>query len=215
MFGFFRINSQMPIIYAYLRVSTEDQDIEKDRMLVLDYASRIGVGPVYFESEKVSGRVNWQKRKIAGLIAQLQPGDILIEPEMYRIGRSTLEIHLMADAIRQRGAVLHLIRENIILDGSPMADLMLSFLAGMGQFELRLTSERTKAGLRKAKASGKQLGRPTGPGKSKLDEKEVEIRALLANGSTKIFIANRYGCSQSTLHEWVAKKKIITKTVAP
>lgn len=193
--------------YSYLRVSTDDQDIEKDRMLVLDYANRIGVGPVYFESEKISGRTNWQKRKVAGIIAQLQPGDLLIEPEMYRIGRSTLEIHIMADAIRQRGAVLHLIRESIVLDGSPVADLMLSFLAGMGQFELRLTSERTKAGLRKAVASGKKLGRPVGSGRSKLDEKDVEIRALLANGSTKKFVAKRYGCSQSTLHEWLTKKK--------
>lgn len=198
----------MLIIYSYLRVSTDDQDVEKDRMLVLDYANRIGVGPVHFESEKVSGKTNWQKRKVAGLIAQLQPGDLLIEPEMYRIGRSTLEIHVMADQVRQRGAMLHLIREGIVLDGSAMADLMLSFLAGMGQFELRLTSERTKAGLRRARAEGKQLGRPTGPGKSKLDEKEVEIRALLANGSTKRFIANRYGCSQSTLHEWIKKKQL-------
>ena len=205
----------MPLIYSYLRVSTEDQDVEKDRMLVLDYANRIGVGPVHFESEKVSGKVNWQKRKVAGLIAQLKPGDLLIEPEMYRIGRSTLEIHVMADQVRQRGAVLHLIREGIVLDGSAMADLMLSFLAGMGQFELRLTSERTKAGLRRARAEGKQLGRPTGPGKSKLDEKEVEIRALLANGSTKRFIAQRYGCSQSTLHDWITKKNIITKLVIP
>ncbi|GAB2566845.1 recombinase family protein [Spirosoma areae] len=198
----------MPKIYSYLRVSTEDQDLEKDRMLVLDYANRLGVGPVHFETEKISGKTSWQKRKVASLIAQLQPGDLLIEPEMYRMGRSQLEIHLMADAIRRSGATMHLIRENIVLDGSPIADLILSILAGTGQFELRLTSERTKAGLRRARAEGKQLGRPTGPGKSKLDEKAVEIRSLLANGSTKKFIAGRYGCSESTLHEWIKKKKV-------
>ena len=101
---FFPNRPKMPLIYSYLRVSTDDQDVEKYRMLVLDYANRIGVGPVHFESEKVSGKINWQKRKVAGLIAQLQPGDLLIEPEMYRIGRSTLEIHVMADQLRQRGA---------------------------------------------------------------------------------------------------------------
>ncbi|QDK83897.1 resolvase [Spirosoma sp. KCTC 42546] len=196
----------MPTTYSYLRVSTEEQDLDKDRLLVLEYANKLGIGPVEFQQEKISGKVNWRSRKVAQILDLLQEGDILIEPEMYRLGRSTSEIHQMADVIRHKKAVLHLIRENIVLDGSPVSDLIFSVLAATGQFELRLTSERTKAGQRKAVASGKRIGRPEGPGKSKLDEKAVEIRALLANGSTKKFIARRYGCSESTLHEWIKKK---------
>ena len=199
------------MIYAYLRVSTQEQDLDKDRLLVLDYANRIGVGPVHFEEEKISGKKPWRRRKIATIIDKLQKGDILIEPEMYRLGRSTIEIHQMAEAIKYHGAVLHLIRENIVLDNSPIADLIFGILASTGQFELRLLSERTKAGIRKARAEGKLIGRPKGTGKSKLDQYEVEIRALLETRSEKKFIAERYGCSESTLHEWIKKKGILTK----
>lgn len=203
----------MTKIYSYLRVSTHEQDLDKDRLLILEYANRLGIGPVHIEEEKISGKKPWRARKVAGIIDALQPGDVLIEPEMYRLGRSTLEIHQMAEAIKARTANLHLIREGIVLDGSPISDLIFGVLASTGQFELRLLSERTKAGLRKARASGKQIGRPVGPGKSKLDDKEIEIRALLANGSTKKFIARRYGCSESTLHDWLRKKQRQRPTV--
>lgn len=196
----------MAKIYSYLRVSTDEQDLDKDRLLVLDYVNRLGLGPVDFEQEKISGKKPWRSRKVARLIDGLGAGDLLIEPEMYRLGRSTIEIHQMAEVIKSRGAFLHLIREGIVLDGSPVSDLIFGVLASTGQFELRLLSERTKAGMRQARALGKLIGRPKGPGKSKLDQTEVEIRALLANGSTKKFIAKRYGCSESTLHEWLRKK---------
>jgi hypothetical protein len=52
------------------------------------------------------------------------------------------------------------------------------------------------------------LGRPKGPGKSKLDVYKIEIEALLQNGSTQIFIANRYGATEATLSNWIAKNKI-------
>ena len=52
------------------------------------------------------------------------------------------------------------------------------------------------------------LGRPKGPGKSKLDIYKVEIEALLQNGSTQSFIANRYGATEATLSNWIAKNKI-------
>jgi DNA invertase Pin-like site-specific DNA recombinase len=52
------------------------------------------------------------------------------------------------------------------------------------------------------------LGRPKGPGKSKLDIYKVEIEALLQNGSKQSFIANRYGATEATLSNWIKKNKI-------
>jgi transcriptional regulator len=56
------------------------------------------------------------------------------------------------------------------------------------------------------KATGVQLGRPRGPGKSKLDAYQPEITALLANGSTQKFIAKRYGTTEGNLHNWLKKR---------
>ena len=58
------------------------------------------------------------------------------------------------------------------------------------------------------KAQGIKLGRPKGPGKSKLDKFRPEIEALLANGSTQKFIANRYGTTEANLHNWMKKNGI-------
>jgi DNA invertase Pin-like site-specific DNA recombinase len=68
-----------------------------------------------------------------------------------------------------------------------------------------LITERTKEGLRHAKAKGVKLGRPKGVGKSKLDQHDEEIIALLANGSSQRFIANRYNTSPANLCNWIKK----------
>ena len=73
------------------------------------------------------------------------------------------------------------------------------------EMERDLISQRTKEALRAKKAAGKKLGRPRGPGKSKLNKYRPEIEALLANGLTQKFIANRYGTTEANLHHWIKK----------
>ena len=77
----------------------------------------------------------------------------------------------------------------------------------IAEIERDLISERTKKGLRARKEAGVKLGRPKGPGKSKLDPHKEEIIALLTNISTKTFIAKRYGCSVPNLFNWLKKNK--------
>ena len=81
------------------------------------------------------------------------------------------------------------------------------------EIERDLISQRAKEALRVKKANGMILSRPKGPGKSKLDIYKVEIEALLQNGSTQSFIANRYGATEATLTNWVAKNKIQKPTI--
>jgi DNA invertase Pin-like site-specific DNA recombinase len=65
--------------------------------------------------------------------------------------------------------------------------------------------------LRARKANGVKLGRPRGVGKSKLDKFKEEIVALLRNGSSKKFVANRYGSSQVNLYNWIKKNSLNVK----
>ena len=81
------------------------------------------------------------------------------------------------------------------------------------EIERDLISQRTKEALRVKKANGMILGRPKGPGKSKLDIYRVEIEALLQNGLTQSFIANRYGATGATLSNWITKNKIQKPTI--
>lgn len=71
-----------------------------------------------------------------------------------------------------------------------------------------MISKRTKEALRVKKEQGVQLGRPKGPGKSKLDKYRPEIEAFLMNGSTQKFIAQRYEITEATLSNWIKKNNI-------
>ena len=76
------------------------------------------------------------------------------------------------------------------------------------EVERGLISARTKEALRARQASGLPVGRPKGPGKSKLDKHRPEIEAVLANGSTQKFIAMRYKSSPANLANWMKKRGI-------
>ena len=74
--------------------------------------------------------------------------------------------------------------------------------------QLNGAGQRTKEALRARKVAGVKLGRPKGVGKSKLDEFKEEIVALLRNGSSKKFVADRYGTSQVNLYNWLKKNNV-------
>ena len=76
------------------------------------------------------------------------------------------------------------------------------------EIERDLISKRTKEALRARKVAGVKLGRPKGAGKSKLDEYREEIVALLRNGSSKKFVADRYNTSQVNLYNWLRKNNL-------
>jgi DNA invertase Pin-like site-specific DNA recombinase len=76
------------------------------------------------------------------------------------------------------------------------------------EIERDLISSRTKEALKARKAAGVILGRPKGPGKSKLDPYKDEIVALLNNGSTKTFVADKYKCSLPNLYNFLKKNNI-------
>jgi DNA invertase Pin-like site-specific DNA recombinase len=80
------------------------------------------------------------------------------------------------------------------------------------EIERDLISQRTKEALAARKKAGITLGRPKGIGKSKLDKYYPEIEALLKNGSTKTFIANRYQTSKSNLRRWLLQHHLNTET---
>lgn len=191
---------------AYLRVSTADQSNGKFRAQVLEFANKRDLGKVEFIEEKISGRVDWKQRKIGDAIERLGEGDCLIVPELSRLSRSLMEILAILKTCTEKKITVFSCKEQLELsDSNPFNQAMVSMLGIISQLERDLISLRTKEALAAKKADGVTLGRPKGPGKSKLDPHKEEIFALLANGSTKKFIANRYGCSANNLANWIKR----------
>jgi DNA invertase Pin-like site-specific DNA recombinase len=197
-----------PCTIAYLRVSTGDQDLEKNKADILILAHRQELGHVYFVEETVSGRVPWRRRKLAEVLEDLQAGDTLVVSELSRLGRSMLECMEILSIAMQKGIHLYAVKGAWTLDTSMQSKIVAMAFAMAAEIERDLISQRTKEALRAKKAAGVRLGRPHGPGKSKLDAFQPEIEALLANGSTQKFIAQRYNTTAANLHHWLKKRGI-------
>jgi DNA invertase Pin-like site-specific DNA recombinase len=191
--------------YAYLRVSTTDQDIEKNRYDILQLANEKGLGQVEWVEEKISGRVSWKKRKVADILEAAQEGDTLIVSELSRLGRSMLECMKILSIASQKGINIYTVKGNWQLDNTIQSKIIAMAFSMAAEIERDLISQRTKEALAAKKKAGVKLGRPRGVGKSKLDPYRPEIEALLANGSTQKFIAQRYRTTEANLSRWLKK----------
>jgi len=202
-----------PKTVGYLRVSTVDQDTEKNKADILSLANDKHFGHVEWVEEKVSGKKSWKERKIKQVIDDLVDGDRLIVPELSRLGRSMLEIMEMLSISRQKGIYIYAVKGGWELNGSIQSKVMAMAFSIAAEIERDLISKRTTEALKARKAQGVVLGRPKGPGKSKLDKYREEIVALLRNGATKKYVAKKYGTSSPNLLNWLEKNKIDDKPV--
>ena len=92
---------------SYLRVSTDEQDTEKNKADVLKFANDKDFGKVQFVEEKVSGIKSWKERKIKKIIDEMKEGDRLIVPELSRLGRSMLEIMEILAIAKEKGIEIY------------------------------------------------------------------------------------------------------------
>ena len=163
---------------AYLRISTVDQDIEKNKSDILKLANEKRLGYVEFIEEQISGKVSWRNRKIFAIINEAKKDDVIIVSELSRLGRSMLEIMEILSIATQKQLKIYSVKGDWHLDGSIQSKVMAMVFSMASEIERDLISSRTKEALRFKKENGIKLGRPKGPGKSKLDKFKPEIEAL-------------------------------------
>ena len=196
---------------AYLRVSTVEQDLEKDKANVLKLAHEKKLGHVEFYEEKVTSKKHWKERLVGKIMEGLKKGDNIITPELTRLGRNMYELMEILSICMRTGINIYAIRNNWELKDNIQSKISAMAFAIAGELEKEWISTRTKDALAARKAAGVPLGRPKGPGKSKLDQYKLEIEALLANGSTQKFIANRYSTTEANLHRWLKRYNLLKK----
>jgi DNA invertase Pin-like site-specific DNA recombinase len=198
---------------GYLRVSTDDQNTEKNKSDILFWANNRQLGPVHWVEEKVSGCKDWKKRKLFDLVESLGQDDWLIVPEFSRLARSTLQILEILAELKKRGTNCYVIKGSQLVNGSIESKVFVTLMSLFSEIERDLISARTIEGLKARKAAGVKLGRPRGPGKSKLDQYRPEIESLLKNGATLSFVAKRYKTIPSNLVNWLKKNGIDRKAI--
>jgi len=168
-------------IFAYVRVSTEKQDTQNQKLEILSWANKEGQQITDWMEREMSSRRSAKERGLDELEARLTTGDILVVAELSRLGRSVGEVVQTVDRLAAAGVGLVCIKEGIRVEpnGEGTRNMQSKILVGLfgllAEVERDLISERTKAGLARARAEGKTLGRPKGSiGKSRLDGQEAE-----------------------------------------
>lgn len=197
----------MPAVFAYLRVSTDAQDVENQKHGVRDYCLKNGWLPSFVEDTS-SGKTPWQKRPLGQLLQQMQAGDVLVVSEVSRLARSVVQVLEIAKEATDRDIRIHVVKSGIVFDGSMQAKIVATMLGLAAELERDFISSRTKEALSKRKAEGIRLGRPpVKSDKRKLDNRTEEIDSMLRENLSKAEITRRLGCSYQTLTDWLKLRR--------
>jgi len=189
---------------GFIRVSTLDQDTEKNKLDILQFANSHKLGNVEFIEEKVSGTKDYRKRKLGALLDTMAKGDVLIVPELSRIARSTIQILEVIQLTQDKGITLYSLKENFCnKDNSIASTVTKTIFALVAQIERELISLRTREALHAKRLAGQRLGRPTGKGKSKLDVHKEDILKLVALGVPKTMIARQFNTTKGNLYNFL------------
>jgi DNA invertase Pin-like site-specific DNA recombinase len=197
--------------YAYLRVSTNKQDVDNQRHGLLEYANHHHLVPLAFREDTVSGKVRWQERGIGKVLLQeAKKGDVVLAAEISRLARSTLQVLEIMEKAAEKGVSVHIVKNRMVMDSSIQSRITATVLGLAAEIEREFISARTVEALARRKAEGLPLGRPKGAKakKVKLDEHRDLIIDYLKKGVSKASLARIIGCSPSTLYEWIYRNKL-------
>lgn len=185
----------MSSIVAYARVSTDDQTCENQRRTI---AARYAVGK-WFSDDGVSGTVAAAQRPaMAALLAYVREGDTVVVAAIDRLGRNTIDVLNTVEALKTKGVSVVSMREGFDL-ATPAGKLMLTMLAAVAELERENLKVRQLAGLERARAEGKNLGRT----------KAIDDAAVLAwrgeNSASIKATAERFGISVASVKRACSK----------
>ena len=174
---------------GYVRISSVDQNAVRQ----LD-----GIAVERTFTDKASGK-DTTRPKLDEMLAFVRDGDTVIVHSMDRLARNLDDLRRIVRTLTGKGVQVEFVKENLTFTGedSPMANLMLSVLGAVGQFERDLIKERQREGIALARQRGAYRGRKQALPADKLPELLQKVKA----GEKKARLAREFGISRQTLYE--------------
>ncbi len=198
---------------AYIRISTNKQDTQTQKLQIQEYCRINDIHIDKFIEIEQSSKKSQEIRKIGELKTKLNRGDLLIVVELSRLGRSMLEVMNLVLELSNNGVQMIFLRQpELSTFNSAYAKMLLAIYAYIDETEREFISQRTKAGLEKAMANGKKLGRPKGSFSSEYDKDIDKIKILLNRGESKRQVWQKLGYTHKTLKSFtnfLKSRKII------
>lgn len=147
---------------GYIRISTDEQDLSKQKHLLLEYAQQHKFVIDEFIEAEVSSRKDQRERRITELLSKLNGGDHLIVAELSRLGWNMLEtLNIVTTLSDKRGKIIF-VRQSELSASAMRGKLLLAIYSYIAETEREFISLRTKQGLAAFRANGQLLGRPKG-----------------------------------------------------
>ena len=171
-------------VIGYTRVSTDKQDLEKQKHLLLEYAQAKQMIIQEFIDSEVSSTKGEKERRIDELLSRLQKGDTLLVAELSRLGRNMLQTLNIINELSEKEVSLVFVRQPELSTTGSHTKLLLAIYSYFAEAERDYISMRTKQGLAAARAKGVKLGRPKGSRNKEriLDPHRNEIMQFLEMG---------------------------------
>jgi DNA invertase Pin-like site-specific DNA recombinase len=199
---------------AYLRTSTDKQDLSNQRLEILEHARQQHLHIDDFIEISISSRKSRRDRRLDELAEKLEAGDTLIVTELSRLGRSTGAVISLIDDLLDRDIQIIILKQQLELTQSKdnlQSTIMITLLSLFAELERTMISRRTKEALAAKKAQGIPLGKPKGTRQaSQFDQDRERIVELLELGVSvrKIALKHlKYG-DPSSLHYYVKTRDL-------
>jgi len=183
-------------LIGYVRVSSLEQNTE--RQLEGETLDKTF-------TDKASGK-DTERPQLQAALEYIREGDTLVCHSMDRLARNVEDLRRIVRELTARGVAVRFAKENLTFTGddSPMANLLLTMLGAVAEFERSLIRERQREGIAIAKEKGVYRGR-----KAALSPEQVEaLRAQDAanRGKGRAELAREYGISRDTLYHYLDLK---------
>ena len=196
------------MIYGYLRVSSDEQDVNSQKQGVVKFAEEHNM-PIdkFITDEGVSGGKDPDKRNLGPLLKLINEGDVIICSEISRLGRDLYMVMDILHFCMERKAVIYTVKDKFVL-GDDIQSKVLAFAFGLSaEIERQMIRQRTKEGLRLRVKMGVLVGRPLGVPVEEplaLDEKQ---KAFLIEqykwGVPERRLAENFNVDRNTIARWL------------
>ncbi|PAV01982.1 resolvase [Arsenophonus sp. ENCA] len=184
----------MSRVFAYCRVSTLEQTTENQRREI--EAAGFNIKPHRIVEENVSGSVAANERNgFVRLTDRLETDDILVVTKLDRLGRNAMDIRKTVESLALAGVKVHCLALGGVDLTSPAGKMTMQVISAVAEFERDLLIERTQAGIVRAKAQGKKLGRP----RSLDDKQREEVIFHVKNGQSISSLAKIFNTTRQTI----------------
>ena len=180
---------------GYARISTEDQNLD----LQIDALKEAGCEKIYHD---IASGAKAQRPALDDLLENIRKEDMLIIWKLDRLGRSLRNLVDLVEQLENRGVGLKSLNDPIDTT-TPQGRLVFNIFASLAEFERELISERTKVGLRSARARGRVGGKPKGLSEEAL-KTAIVTEALYKEQKLSVNeIAKQLSISKCTLYKFL------------